>query len=158
MQSCGGTTVTVGQAVTDSNGAFTISDTPPAPGTYTYNVILFNTSIDAYATATGVVVAYPDQMVLHMPSTALPNQAFDASGWLTFASGASADGKTVTITRANPDGTTTTITATTGTKGSFSFRDDPPADGTYTYTATYADSTGTITADTSATVTVAKET
>jgi len=78
---------------------------------------------------------------------------------LAFASGASASGKTITVTRSNPDGTTTHITVTTDSKGSFSFRDEPPTVGTYTYTARYADSaTGIVTGQASASVKVAKET
>jgi 5-hydroxyisourate hydrolase-like protein (transthyretin family) len=154
-----GTDVLVGQAVTDSSGAFTISDTLSALGTYTYTTSFFGDQDTGPASATGTVtVLDPAQITLRLPKTALPNQTVDASGSLAFASGASASGKTVTVTRSNPDGTTTTITVTTDTKGSFSFKDEPPAVGTYTYTARYADSaTGTVTGQASASVTVAKE-
>jgi 5-hydroxyisourate hydrolase-like protein (transthyretin family) len=154
-----GTDVLVGQAVTDSNGTFTISDTLSALGTYTYTASFFGDEDTGPASATGTLtVLDPAQITLRLPTTALPNQTVDASGSLAFASGASASGKTVTVTRSNPDGTTTTITVTTDTKGLFSFRDKPSTAGTYTYTARYADSaTGTVTGQASASVTVAKE-
>lgn len=154
-----GTTVLIGQAVTDSDGAFTISDTLSALGTYTYTASFFGDEDTGPASATGTLtVLDPAQITLQLPKTALPNQPVDASGSLAFASGASASGKTVTVSRSNPDGTTTTITVTTDTKGSFSFRDKPSTVGTYTYTARYADSaTGTVTGQASASVTVAKE-
>jgi hypothetical protein len=154
-----GTTTQIGQAVTDSDGAFTISDTPSELGTYTYTAYFFGDEDTGPASATGTLtVLEPAQITLQLPKTALPNQPVDASGSLAFASGAAASGKTVTVTRSNPDGTTSTITVTTDTEGSFSFRDEPPAVGTYTYTARYADSaTGTVTGQASASVTVAKE-
>jgi 5-hydroxyisourate hydrolase-like protein (transthyretin family) len=154
-----GTEVVVGQAVTDSSGAFTISDTLSALGTYTYTASFFGDEDTGPASATGTVtVLDPAQITLQLPKTALPNQTVDASGSLAFASGASASGKTVTVTRSNPDGTTTTLTVTTDTNGSFSFKDKPSTVGTYTYTARYADSaTGTVTGQASASVTVAKE-
>jgi hypothetical protein len=154
-----GTDVLVGQAVTDSDGAFTISDTPSELGTYTYTASFFGDEDTGPASATGTLtVLDPAQITLQLPRTALPNQTVDASGSLAFASSASASGKTVTVTRSNPDGTTTTITVTTDTKGSFSFKDKPSTVGTYTYTARYADSaTGTVTGQASASVTVAKE-
>lgn len=154
-----GTEVVVGQAVTDSDGAFTISDTPSALGTYTYTASFFGDEDTGPASATGTLtVLEPAQITLRLPKTALPNQPVDASGSLAFASGASASGKTITVTRSNPDGTTTTITVTTDTNGSFSFKDQPSAVGTYTYTARYADSaTGTVTGQASASVAVAKE-
>ncbi len=154
-----GTDVLVSQPVTDSDGAFTISDTLSALGTYTYTASFFGDEDTGPASATGTLtVLDPAKITLQLPKTALPNQTIDASGSLAFASGASASGKTVTVTRSNPDGTTTTITVTTDTKGSFSFKDKPSTAGTYTYTARYADSaTGTVTGQASASVTVAKE-
>jgi 5-hydroxyisourate hydrolase-like protein (transthyretin family) len=156
-----GTEVVIGQAVTDSDGAFTISDTVSALGTYTYTARFDGDEDTGPASTTGTLtVLDPAQITLRLPTTALPNQTVDASGSLAFGSGASASGKTVTVTRSNPDGTTTTITVTTDTKGSFSFKDKPSTVGTYTYTYTarYADSaTGTVTGQASAIVTVAKE-
>jgi hypothetical protein len=145
--------------VTDSNGAFTISDTPSELGTYTYTASFFGDEDTGPASATGTLTVLESaQITLKLPKTALPSQPVDASGSLAFASGAAASGKTITVTRSNPDGTTTTITVTTDTNGAFSFRDEPSTVGTYTYTARYADSaTGTVTGQASASVTVAKE-
>lgn len=153
----GGTPVQVGQATTDSGGVFTISDTPPALGTYTYTASFAGNSATAPDTATGTVtVSDTAQIALQIPSTVALNQSFEVSGRLTFGSGASASGNTVTITRTNPDGTTTTATVTTATKGTFSFTAKPSTVGAYTYTASYADSTGTVTAQASASLTVVK--
>jgi len=154
-----GTTVLLGQVVTDSGGAFSITDTPSEVGTYTYTASFFGDEDTGPASATSTLtVLDPAHITLQLPQTALPNQTVGGSGSLAFASGAAASGKTITITRSNPDGTTTVITITTDTKGSFSFRDKPSALGTYTYTARYADSaTGIVTGQASASVTVAKE-
>jgi hypothetical protein len=153
----GGTPVQVGQATTDSYGVFTISDTPPAMGTYTYTASFAGDSATAPDTATGTVtVSDTAQIALQIPSAVTPNQSFEVSGRLTFGSGASASGNTITISRISPDGTFTTATVTTATKGTFGFTAKLSTVGTYTYIANYADSTGTVTAQASASLTVAK--
>ena len=146
----GGTPVQVGQATTDSTGVFTISDTPPAWGTYTYTASFAGDSATAPDTATGTVtVSDTAQIALQIPSIVTPNHSFQVNGTLTFGSGASASGNTIIISRVNPDGTYTIATVTTGTGGAFSLTAKLSTVGAYTYTASYTDSTATVTAETS---------
>jgi hypothetical protein len=153
----GGTPVQVGQATTDSGGVFTISDTPSALGTYTYTASFAGDPATAPATATGTATVFDTaQITLKIPSTVTSNQSFEVSGRLTFGSGASASGKTVTFTCINSDFIRTTTTVTTGTGGTFSLRTKLSTPDSYTCTASYADSSGVVTGLAVASLTVVK--
>jgi hypothetical protein len=151
----GGTPVQVGQATTDSGGVFTISDTPSALGTYTYTASFAGDSATAPAADTATVtVSDSAQITLKVPSTVTVNQSFEASGRLTFGSGAPASGKTVTFVCVNSDFIRTTTTVTTGGTGAFSLQTKLPTPGSYTCGASYADSSGVVTAVAEASLTV----
>jgi hypothetical protein len=154
----GGTPVQVGQATTDSGGLYTISDTPPALGTYTYTASFAGDSATAPATDTTTTTVYdPGQITLKVPSTVTVNQSFEVSGRLTFGSGASASGKTVTFTCVNSDFIRTTTTVTTGAEGAFSLQTKLPTPDSYSCGASYTDSTvGVVTALADASLTVVK--
>jgi hypothetical protein len=152
-----GTTVQVGQATTDSGGVFTISDTPPALGTYTYTASFAGDPATAPATDTTTTTVFdPAQITLKIPSTVTVNQSFEVSGRLTFGSGASASGKTVTFVCVNSDFIRTTTTVTTGATGAFSFQIKLPTPDSYNCGASYADSTigGVVTGVANVTLTV----
>jgi hypothetical protein len=154
----GGTPVQLGQATTDSGGVFTISDTPPALGTYTYTASFAGDSATAPATDTETATVFdPAQITLKMPSTVTSNQSFEVSGTLTFGSGASASGKTVTFTCVNSDFIRTTTTVTTGTGGKFSLQTKLSTPDSYNCAASYTDSTvGVVTGLAQASLTVVK--
>jgi hypothetical protein len=63
----------------------------------------------------------------------------------------------MSTTRTNPDGTNTTATVTTGIGGTFAFKAKLSTVGTYTYTVSYTDDTGLVTAQASASLSAAKD-
>jgi YVTN family beta-propeller protein len=154
-----GTTTTLTSAQTDSNGAFTISDTPPAQGAYTYTASYAGTATTSASQATAKVTASLNTatVVLSAGSTVpLPGTDLTFNGTLSFGIGTPAVGTPLAITRANPDGSTTTVTtAQTASGGAFSFTDAPTALGTYTYTASYAGDSSTASARGTTKITVA---
>lgn len=153
----GGPPVQVGQATTDSSGFFTFSDSLSTLGDYTYTASFAGDSATAPDTATVIgTVIDSAQITLKLPTTVTPNQSFEVSGKLTFGSGASSSGKSITISSENSDLLITRTTVTTGAGGAFSLRTKLSTPGTYSYTASYADSFDMVTAAAVASLTVVK--
>jgi hypothetical protein len=157
----GGSVTSLPSQQTDVNGAFSLTDTPPATGTYTYTASYAGDAdtSPAQATAQVTVSLYATTLTLSGPSRVLPGKGFSISGAISFATGSITTGSPITITRKNPNGTTTTLPGlTTAPTGFFTITDKLSALGTYTYTARYAGTAITDPATSTLAVTVAKGT
>jgi YVTN family beta-propeller protein len=147
----GSTSVQGFTASTSSGGSFTLADTPPAVGQYTYTASYAGTRTTASASASQAVsvTLIPSSLTLTGPPSDYVTQAVDLAGGLTFGVGLPPAGTRITVTRSVAGSTSAkTFSLTTDADGNFSLTDTPPATGRYTYTATYAGS-ATITSATS---------
>jgi hypothetical protein len=155
-----GSTTQLPSKQTDSNGAFTVSDTPPGVGAYSYTASYAGTSSIAASNATAAVTVTLVTATIHVTGkTVIPLAGYTVTGSLSFGVGAPAVATPLKVTRKNPNGTTTAVTgvATTDAAGDFSFAQ--PAEsalGAYAYTVSYAGNATTAPATGTATVTVAK--
>jgi hypothetical protein len=155
----GNSVTTLPTAQTDASGNFTVNDTPPALGTYTYTASYAGdaSTSPAKATATVTVALNTATLTLTGPSTVVPFKSYSVAGTLTFGTGSPAVGAPITVTRRNPNGSTTAIGGiTAGTGGAFRIDDRQSALGAYTYTASYAGNATTTRATASFKVTVAR--
>jgi hypothetical protein len=141
-----------------SDGTFALTDTPTAPGTYTYTASYPGTAAiePATATLTVAVSLAPTTLTLKAPATALPGNAYPVGGALAFDAGAPPAGTPVTITRTQSGGPSVQFPVTTDGNGDFTLTDDPGLTGTYAYSASYAGSATTAAAAGTATVRVAQ--
>jgi hypothetical protein len=137
-----GTTTTLpATAATDASGNFTVTDTPPATGVYTYSASYAGTSTTTSASTsftTTVSLAGATLTLTPDSATVIKGSPVTLTGTLSLASGPPALGTAVTVSRLNPDGTTTPITgiATDDASGDFTVTDaTATATGSYTYTA-----------------------
>jgi hypothetical protein len=127
----------------DSSTLYAVSG---SSGSYTLNIV---DSPEVAKTA----------LTLSSPATSIVGSTVTLTGELTYTSGTPATGDTVSISRLNPDGTTTTLTsAQTDSNGAFTISDTPPAQGAYTYTASYAGTATTGASQATATVTASLNT
>lgn len=157
----GGSVTSLASQQTDANGAFSVTDTPPANGTYTYTASYAGDAGTSPTQATAQVTAslYATTLTLRGPSRVLPGQGFSISGAISFATSSITTGSPITITRKNPNGTTTTLPGlTTAPTGLFTITGKLSAFGTYIYTARYAGTAITDPATSTLAVTVAKGT
>ena len=146
-------------AQTDPNGSFTINDTPPAVGAYTYTASYAGTATTAPAQATASVTVALNTATLTLagPSTVVPGKGYSVTGKLAYGTGSPAAGTPVTVTRKNPNGSVTAITGIkTDAGGAFTINDKQTALGTYAYSASYAGNATTGKATASFKVTIAK--
>jgi 5-hydroxyisourate hydrolase-like protein (transthyretin family) len=153
-------------ATTDANGDFTVTDTPPGIGSYTYTASYAGSSATAGSPATAAAtagfttaVALINTTLTLGPGTAsvIKGNPVTLNGNLSFASGKPAPGTPVSVSRLNPNGTTTPITGvtTSDASGDFAVTDDTAtATGTYTYTVSVAATQTTASAQATAQVTV----
>jgi hypothetical protein len=157
-----GSTTTLTPEQTDSSGAFSLTDTPHAVGSYTYTASYAGSASIAPAQATATLTVALNTATLSLTAsqaTVMPGSSVTITGTLAFGTGVPATGTPVTVTRSNPDGTTSTLApAQTDASGDFSLTDTPPALGSYTYTASYTGDATTATAQATAKVTVALDT
>ena len=154
----GSTTVQDFSASTDADGDFSLTDTPPATGQYTYTASYAGTTTSgpATASATVTVTLIPASLTLTGPSTAAIGHSVTLTGSLTLGGAAAAAGTAVTISRSETGSTTVKdFNVTTAAGGSFSLTDTPPGAGQFTYTASYAGTPTTAPATAEQTVSVA---
>jgi len=153
----GSTTAQTFSATTDADGNFSLTDTPPAVGQYTYTASYAGTSTFAPATASQAVdvTLVPATITLSGPSTSYLHKSLQLTGRLSFGAGTPTADTPITILRSVAGSTATqTFTVNTDANGDFSLTDTPPATGEYTYTASYAGSATTATATSSRSVDV----
>jgi hypothetical protein len=154
-----GSTTTLPPVQTGANGAFSVTDTPPALGRYTYTASYAGdaTTATAQASATVTVALATTTIALSGPASVRPFENFSVPGTLSLSIGVPAAGTPVTVKRANPDGSTTSITGikTTAT-GTFTIPDKLSALGSYSYTVSVAATSTTTAAGTTAKLTVAR--
>jgi YVTN family beta-propeller protein len=144
-------------ASTSVTGSFTLADSPPAVGQYTYAASYAGTRTTTPANASQAVsvTLIPSSLTLTGPQTDYVTQGVDLAGSLTFGGTAPPDGTPVTVTRSVAGSTSVqTFSVTTDAVGHFSLGDTPPATGQYTYTATYAGTATTMSAAASHSVSV----
>jgi 5-hydroxyisourate hydrolase-like protein (transthyretin family) len=157
-----GTTTTLpATAATDASGNFTVTDTPPATGAYTYSASYAGSSTTTSASTsftTTVSLAGATLSLTPASATVIKGSPVTLTGTLSLASGPPAPGTAVTVSRLNPDGTTTPITgvATDDASGDFTVTDaTATATGSYTYTASVPATATTTSAQATAQVVVA---
>jgi hypothetical protein len=139
----GSTATQTFNVTTAADGSFTLQDTPPAVGQYTYTASYAGSTTIAPATASQAVsvTVIPATLTMSGPSTVVLTHGLTLTGTLAFAVGTPAAGTPVTVTRTVAGSTATqTFSVTTAAGGSFTLQDTPPAVGQYTYTASYAGS------------------
>jgi hypothetical protein len=134
------TPVTLPTVSTAADGTFTLSDTPTAPGTYTYTASYGDSSAASF-----VVNVTPDLTALTLsgPDTVKKDHKFTLSGTLTFDGNPAPAGTALSITVSwpGPSQATTLPSVTTAADGTFTVYGQKFKDvGTYTYTAQYAGS------------------
>jgi hypothetical protein len=158
----GGTGATVKLvAKTKANGAFTLSDTPPTHGIYTYVVSYAGgaTVESAIARLTVTVTEFTSSFRIAGPSSAEPGQTITFTGQLKVSKGMLPAGTTFTVTRTVQGRTgSKTWHISAGAAGAFALTDRLTAWGTYHFTATYAGTSLIAGTRTSSTVTVAGKT
>lgn len=154
-----GTRLTL-SAVTAADGAYTLTDTPPAAGRYTYYVSWSgNAAYELSYTSRSVPVAKaPVVLTLTGPESSVVDRSLEFSGALT---GTNLDWSRILITLertiTNRDGTVTTRLESirpTSPDGSFTFADTPQVGGDYTYTVRWIGDTTHLPAQVSHAVTV----
>jgi 5-hydroxyisourate hydrolase-like protein (transthyretin family) len=157
-----GTTTTLSAtAATDASGNFTVIDTPPATGAYTYSASYAGSSAATPATAsftTTVSLAGATLTLTPASATVIKGSPVTLKGMLSLASGPPAPGTALNVSRLNPDDTTTPITgvATDDASGDFSVTDaTATATGNYAYTASVPATATTASAQATAQVTIA---
>jgi hypothetical protein len=134
-------TPTSSPVVTDANGAYSISTSEPAVGTYQYQTTYAGNATYTNATS-NVVSVNVFQITTQLNATAsitttAVNTPFTINGTLSTSSGGIAGA--VIILQKNVSGTWTTVnTTTTGANGNYTFSISEPAAGTYYYRTTYA--------------------
>lgn len=126
-----------------ADGSFALTDSPTAPGTYTYTVSYAGDATAQPSTSAPVTVTVTPVMstlTLGGTSAAVVGKSVSVTGTLALSVGSPAIGTQISITRTLAGSTATahfTVkTATSG--GGFALTDAPQARGTYTYTASYA--------------------
>jgi hypothetical protein len=137
----GGTPVTLAPRTTDSNGNFTVTDTPPAPGSYTYTARFPGDSSHVASTATAVVPvsARTSAITLSGPSSVVHGTSFTISGKLAITPALPTDDPTtIKVVRTNPNNTTTASTVTTAANGTFTIPGPLTTLGAYSYALSYA--------------------
>jgi hypothetical protein len=137
----GGTPVTLSPRTTDSNGKFTVTDTPPVPGSYTYTARFAGDSSHAVSTATAVVSvsARTSAITLSGPSSVVHGTSFTISGKLAITPALPTDDPTtIKVVRTNPNNTTTASTVTTAANGTFTIPGPLTTLGAYSYALSYA--------------------
>jgi len=127
----------------DGGGDFTLSDTPPGVGTYTYEATWDGGGIAGPATADSasqlsVTRWDADLSIAASADTITYGSTVKISGAWSAASGIAPTDTTVTITRVKTGGGTTTPTVALDGSGVYKLIDTPPSAGTYTYTASWA--------------------
>jgi hypothetical protein len=143
-----GKTVTLPSATTTAGGAYSVSDTPGAAGTYTYTASYGARTVSA----TVNVVLMKSTLLLNCPSTISVHTTLTLHGALFFGAPAPA-GITVTITRTGAGQTVTLPPATTAVGGAIAVSDKLKSAGSYTYTARFAGDAAHTPATASCTVT-----
>jgi hypothetical protein len=132
------TPVTLPPVSTATDGTFTLSDTPTAPGTYTYAASYGDSSAGSV-----VVNVTPNMTVLALsgPDSLRIGSELTLSGTLTFDGNPAPAGTTVTVTRSwSGSSHTTTFPVTTAADGTFTVTERLTSFGTFSYTAQYAGS------------------
>jgi hypothetical protein len=134
-------TPTSSPVVTDANGAYSISTSEPAVGTYQYQTTYAGSATYTNATS-NVVSVNVFQITTQLTATAsitttAVNTPFTINGTLSTSSGG-ITGATIQLQK-NVSGTWTTVnTTTTDANGNYQFSISEPAAGTYYYRTTYA--------------------
>jgi hypothetical protein len=132
------TPLTLPPVSTAADGTFTLSDTPTAPGTYTYAARYGDSSpgsvvVDVAPDTTTLTLSGPDSLRIGSELT--------LSGTLTFDGNPAPAGTTVTVTRSwSGSSDTTTFPVTTAADGTFTVTERLTSFGTFSYTAQYAGS------------------
>ena len=132
------TPVTLPPVSTAADGTFTLSDTPTAPGTYTYAASYGDSSAGSV-----VVNVTPNMTVLTLsgPDSLRIGSELTLSGTLTFDGNPAPAETTVTVTRSwSGSSDTTTFPVTTAADGTFTVTERLTSFGTFSYTAQYAGS------------------
>jgi hypothetical protein len=145
-------------AAVAADGWFSVTDTPTAPGSYTYQAEYPGDGTHTGSTASATVqVGYPAAVpVLTAPATATGGKQLRITGQLP--DGPYPAGASVQITRtdpAHPEGVTLHKAAVTSS-GSFSFTNTPRTDGGNTYRVTYAGDATHLSGSAEATVQVSR--
>jgi 5-hydroxyisourate hydrolase-like protein (transthyretin family) len=136
------TNVTGETNTTNATGAYSISTSGPAVGTYQYQTI-YAGSGTTYANATSpavtVQVVIPTTLTAAANvTTAAANTPFTINGTLSFTAGTGIAGATIQLQK-NVSGTWTNVaTNVTDTNGNYSFSNSESAGGAYYYRTTYA--------------------
>jgi hypothetical protein len=137
-----GSTETTAQVTVAADGSFTVTDTPPAAGTYTYAATYSGTAgaiAPASATATVTVTQNAATVTLAGPAQADIGTTVTLTGSVALLGGTLPPGTPVAITRTiSGSAAATTATVLTSADGSFRLPQTVDTAGTYTYTATYA--------------------
>ena len=128
-------------------------------GATLFAVMSYYNDIGGTTTYSLQVLQYPTliqpALVLTGPSTAEITKSVKLTGSLMVSGSAAPAGTAITISRSEAGSTTVkNFTVTTGSNGSFSLTDTPPAVGQYTYTGNYAGTSTIAPASASQTVTV----
>jgi hypothetical protein len=144
------------------NGSVVPADGVSWVGSAVYGVVEYNTGLGAdpfqfYLQVIDQPLVTETSLTLSAPVSVYLGSSIAVAGTLSFSTGAPPAGTAVTITRTEQGSTATqTFPATTGASGAFSVSDVPPGPGTFTYTASYAGTTGVAAATAAQTVTVNK--
>jgi len=155
----GSGTVTLPSVTTNTGGTFTVPDSPPAAGTYTYTASLLAQGGTVVTTASYTLTVTPDTSSLTLTASA-GKKGVALTGTLSFDGKPAPAGATITIVRTAPDGSFFPYKlpqVTTTANGTYTLTDAPGQSETYVWTASYAGDTthGAATATTPAvTVTV----
>src|SRR5262249_31147913 len=118
----------------------TLTDTPSAPGQYTYAASYAGTRTSASATASQAVdvTLISSSLTENGPSTALLGKPVTLTGHLALETGTPPSATPITLTRSvTGSASVQTFTVSTDPTGNFTLTDTPPAIGQYTYTAAY---------------------
>ncbi len=140
---------------TAADGSYTLTDTPPAVGQYTYTASYSGDANTASAAATQTVnvTLIPSKLqITESPSTSYITAPVTMTGYLALDGAPPPAGTAITVTRSVSGGPDQTFSLTPAADGSFTFTDDPPAPGEYTYTFSYSGDANTVPAATTQSV------
>ena len=138
-------------AAADGSGDFTLSDTAPGVGTYTYRAQWDGGGVAGPAAATSstqlsVSRWTPELSIAASAKTITYGGSVKISGMWSSASGVAPTDPAITVTRVKAGNGTATPTTSLDGANAYKLSNTPPSAGTYTYTASWAgDATHTAT-------------
>jgi hypothetical protein len=142
-----------------SNGSYTLTDTPPATGTYAYTAHytgVANAASAASASTPVTVLLNTSRLGLSGPATSAIGKTMTIKGGLLFGVGTVPAGTAITVTRTAVGTIKKVFAVKTAAGGAFTLTDAPTVATRFTYAAAYAGSASTAKAAASHVVTVTK--